>query len=110
MNNVEAYNKLCEFLECFSSRDFPDSPTELKEQQKAINYLKDRAINTTCCKQEMVYLDEVDFCNMNINHINKYVCLKCGRIISIIDEALDTENLQNLKDNYPEQFKNLEVV
>jgi len=59
--------------------------------------MKKIEFDNICCGKEMV--------EISLNDGNKWwVCSVCGGYYKLIEDQLDEEDLENLKQNYPEEF------
>jgi hypothetical protein len=58
------------------------------------------SFETVCCGQPMVALGQVDFLDMNVNSIQRWLCPECGRCLDLVDYWLDQEELENQLESY----------
>lgn len=63
-----------------------------------IEYLKQHK----CCGKPLKIVKDAQNMDMNVLQRDFGVCLTCRRVITILDEQIDEEELEILQENYPE--------
>ena len=58
------------------------------------------SVETSCCGKPMVALGMVDVMDMNVDSVQRWLCLECGRGIDLVDYVLDEEDLKNQLEVY----------
>ena len=60
--------------------------------------LKEKPI---CCGKEMIYTPNAQSMIHSAEaDIQQWVCLECGGFVSLVEDQLDEEELENYKENY----------
>lgn len=83
--------------------DFKDCRRSIKME----NYIKQIQKICKCCDKNRVIVEGYD---MNGDgEIYTLVCLECGNVLEIRIGGVDYEELENLKDNHPDELAKLDL-
>ena len=62
-----------------------------------------------CCKKDMVKLSDIQTLDMTVDKMDIYVCTNCCHVTRVTRETLDDENLEELKNEFPIQLRELKI-
>ena len=79
----------------------------LKELSKRWSEVKEEKLELkeipVCCGKKMFHNPTAFGINSNETQAEFWICFECGRFITLKDEVLDEDELENYKENYQEK-------